>query len=178
MVINNAGNVGIGTATPAAKLDVNGSIFTRGYNHIECASLAMNETTRSRLVSNGTGYIGFTDSNTDGALFISNYNIFEIYNSAPYYGLRIKKSGYLKIDLVQDIITGSGGYVYINILQNGIRRGLHLIRNTNGNWDSLVGSNILRIAENDIITFSIEGATITSIDGNLWSYYNFMFWSN
>ena len=177
---NNISNIGIGTDFPQGKLDVNGTLYTKGYNHIESASLAITEATRSRITSTGNGWLEFTTTNSTGNLFISNFNIFEILNTAPNYGLKIKKTGTLKIDIVQDIITAaSSGYFFIYILQNGTLRSLTLRKNTGGSWDSINATNILRVNENDIITFHFppEGPTILNIDAANWSYYNFMFWS-
>lgn len=185
LVILSGGEVGVGTNSPAATLDVNGSLFTKGYNHIESASLNITSETQTRIYASNndinSSYLQFGLTNRNNSTFISNNNVFEIINSAPYYGLKIKKTGVLKIDVIQDVISAqTSNYVQLWIYKNNIVVGRHLIRPTNGSWDSITASQIITVSANDVITMTINCHTagqITSIDATDWSYYNFMFWS-
>ena len=180
-ILQNAGNIGIGTANPQARLDVSGSLYTNGYNHIESACLNITAATRNRIIGSVSGFVELGVTSTYGSSFISNSNVFQIVNTAPNYGLKILKTGTLKIDISQDIKTAnSSTYCFVEIYNNNEQRGAHLRSQTGGNWDSLNASQILRVSQNDIISFNISSGSglITDIDFNLWSYFNFMFWSN
>jgi len=192
LTIDPNGNVGvgIGVANAAAKLDVNGSIFTKGYNHIECAQFGPTQASINNILANEAGYFNFdTTTNTDNAMFNSNTSVFELAGTGNY-GIKILKTGYLNINYFQDVITAAKAgfftttqnYVAMLVGVNGITKARHLISHTNGIWDGLMGTCTLKVNANDIVTFYIYCATpasikISQLDAVLWSNYNFMFWS-
>ena len=183
------GFVGIGTYTPAAKLDVNGRVFTRGYNHIEYAMVGPTQASINSIIAAESGYLNFdTTTNTENTMHISNSAVFELISTGNY-GMKILKTGNLRIDYVQDIVTAAKAayvpitqnYIGCRVSVNGVIRARTLMRHTDGIWSQITGACTLKVNANDAITFYLYSAApsyikISHLDAIQWSYFNFMFW--
>ena len=96
-------------------------------------------------------------------------------------GLQVMADGIMHMSFNQDIITaGDTSYCSLQVrrynegMNAGVVVGSTLIKNTNGHWDMLVGNFVFDVRAGDVITCTITGGSILSLDGGTWSNYNFM----
>ena len=101
--------------------------------------------------------------------------------SSPQSGIQFYAEGTVFYSFSQDMITsGSTSYARANIFKYNAAGnanhavGYHLMTNTGGQWDGLTGSGVFDVNPGDIIRFEMAGGNITNMDGNTWSYYNFL----
>jgi len=131
----------------------------------------------SSIVTNNGGNGQFTSA---GHSYL-NKEIFQIVSS-PTYGIQCLTEGTIFYTVHQDIITtGSSSYarVYVqrvnSTASSSINVGMHLITNTNGEWDSISGQGSFDVVAGDIIRFNYSATGINSMDAGSWSYYTLMY---
>ena len=151
-----------------------GAVRVHGHNYIESACLTITSGTVNTLNANNSGYLYFEISNY-AQDFITNTNVMEI-NGSGEGGLLIKKRGILHVHFSHDIITsGASSYVTYSIRVNGTTRGLHLITNTNGQWDGFTLSQAVKVNAGDIVSFNLSAGDITAVDRGTWGKFSFLF---
>jgi hypothetical protein len=128
------------------------------------------------IVSNNGGNGRFTSTGHSHL----NKEIFQIVSS-PTYGIQCLTEGTIFYTLHQDIITsGSTSYarVYVQRLNSNVSAsanvGMHLVTNTNGEWNSITGQGSFDVVAGDIIRFNYSATGIVGMDAGSWSYYTLM----
>ena len=151
-----------------------GSVRVHGHNYIESANLTMLESQWTEFRDNNSGFIRFNISD-DNLHFITNRDVMDI-NTSGENGLLIKKRGVLHCFVSHDVISGGNtSYMSLAIRVNGSNVGLHLITNTNGQWDGFTASQAVRVKPGDIVSFQYSASDIINMDRNTWGVYNFIF---
>ena len=160
MIIERSGNVGIGTNTPSAKLEVNGDILASNMLSVEAFH---------GLLVNAADFTG-SGSSADVNLEYTNVS----QNSAPAVfsmaangALTILKAGVIEVSAQYNVIYPSG-YSRMDIRINGSGKTTALAAGVN-NWQNVQGHLSWKVNAGDVLTITAQPSAINSMDNGGWS---------
>ena len=160
MIIERSGNVGIGTNTPSAKLEVNGDILASNMLSVEAFH---------GLLVNAADFTG-SGSSADVNLEYTNVS----QNSAPAVfsmgangALTILKPGVIEVSAQYNVIYPSG-YSRMDIRINGSGKTTALAAGVN-NWQNVQGHLSWKVNAGDVLTITAQPSSINSMDNGGWS---------
>lgn len=143
LIVNGRGDVGIGTATPAAKLDVAGEIL--GTPAVVMAGPAAHDT------STGTGWTNSIA--TDTVLLNTSPSTFTMGAA----GITVNRPGYYEIEVRSLSSCPAGTVVYLRALVNGIHAGYlgYGMDSEGAGWRERKGSRVMLLAAGAVVTFQV-----------------------